>query len=260
MQLAGKTALVTGGGRGLGRSIALAYAREGADVAVISRTLSELEVVAEEIRSLGRRGLAITAELADSHQAHRAVREAIDGLGQLDVLVNNAGGYRLFTNNQAHQVSFLDLTEEEWGRVLSSNLTTTFLCCKAALPHMVVRGTGAIINMSSSGVANKGRAGQAAYSAAKAAVERLSESIAEDVKEKGVAVNILNPGWVLTRPNDDYDAEVHKRMRLPDDIGPAAVFLALQTPETMTGQTLNAPDYDQEQGITPPSAYERLYS
>lgn len=260
MQLEGKAALVTGGGRGLGRSIALAYAEEGADVAVVSRTPSELDAVAGEIRSLGRRGLAITAELADSREAHSAIQQVIEGLGRLDILVNNAGGYRLFTTDLAHHVSFQKLTEEEWNRVLSSNLTTTFLCCKAALPHMMERGSGAIINMSSTGVASKGRAGQAAYSAAKAAVERLSESIAEDVKEYGIAVNILNPGWVLTRPNDDYDAEVHKRMRLPEDIGPAAVFLALQTPETMTGQMLNAPDYDQEHGIHRPSAYERLYS
>ena len=260
MQLEGKAALVTGAGRGLGRSIALAYAQEGADVAIISRTPTELEQVAEEIRALGRRGLAITADLTDSQQTHRAVQEAIDGLGRLDILVNNAGGYRLFTDDLAHAVPFLDLSEEVWDRVMSSNLTTAFLCCKAVLPHMVEQGSGAIINMSSGTVASKGRAGQAAYCASKAALERLSESIAEDVKEYGIAVNILSPGWVLTKPNDDYDSEVHKRMRLPDDIGPSAIHLALQTPETMTGQSVNAPDFDEEQGIHQPSAYDRLYT
>ena len=114
MQLEGKAALVTGAGRGLGRSIALAYAQEGADVAIISRTPTELEQVAEEIRALGRRGLAITADLTDSQQTHRAVQEAIDGLGRLDILVNNAGGYRLFTDDLAHAVPFLDLSEEVW--------------------------------------------------------------------------------------------------------------------------------------------------
>ena len=111
MQLEGKAALVTGAGRGLGRSIALAYAQEGADVAIISRTPTELEQVAEEIRALGRRGLAITADLTDSQQTHRAVQEAIDGLGRLDILVNNAGGYRLFTDDLAHYVPFLELSE-----------------------------------------------------------------------------------------------------------------------------------------------------
>jgi len=260
MQLEGKSALVTGAGRGLGRSIALAYAQEGADVAVVSRTRSDLEEVADQISTLGRKGLVVTADLTDSQQVHRAVDEAIQGLGKLDILVNNVGGYRMFTSELAHQVSFLDLTEEEWNLVMASNLTTAFLCCKAVLPHMVSRGSGTVINMSSGGVARKGTAGQAAYSASKAALERLTESVAEDVKQHGIAVNTLTPGWVLTKPNDDYDAEVHKRMRLPDDIGPSAVFLAQQTPETMTGQIISAPDYDTEHGIHRPSAYERLYT
>ena len=144
--------------------------------------------------------------------------------------------------------------------MITGNLTTTFLCCKAVLPHMVERRSGSIINLTSYRLARRGSAGQAAYAAAKAAVERLTESLAEELKGDGIAANILNPGWVLTRPNDDYDAEVHKRMRLPEDIGPAAVFLALQTPDTMTGQVVSAPEYDREQGIQVPSAYDRLYS
>ena len=94
---------------------------------------------------------------------------------------------------------------------------------------MMERGSGAIINLTSRNAARKGRAGAAAYGAAKAAVERFSESLAEELTGNGIAVNCLDPGWVLTRPNDDYDYEVHKRMRLPDDIGEAAVYLALQT-------------------------------
>ncbi len=178
----------------------------------------------------------------------------------MDILVNNVGGYRLFTNELAHRVSFLELTESEWDSVLASNLTTAFLCCKAVLPHLVERGSGVIINMTSTGVARRGVAGQAPYSAAKSALERLTESLADELADSGIAVNSLSPGWVLTRPNDDYDAEVHKRMRLPEDIAESAVFMALQTPQTMTGQLVNAPEFDQEHGISPPSAYERLYS
>ena len=97
MQLEGKAALVTGGGRGIGRAIALAYASEGADVAVAARTLEELEEVAGKVRSMGRRGLAITADLTDSRDALNAVERTIEDLGKIDILVNNIGGYRLFT-------------------------------------------------------------------------------------------------------------------------------------------------------------------
>ena len=259
MQLEGKTALITGGGRGIGRSIALAYAREGADVAVVSRTGPELDEVAGQIRALGRKGLGINADLTNSDDALRAVRETIDALGKVDILVNNAGGYRLFTTDLSHQVNVADITEEEWQLVMHSNVTTTFLSSKAVLPHMMERGSGVIINLTSRNVARRGRAGAAAYGAAKAAVERLGESMAEELRENGIAVNSLDPGWVLTRPNDDYDDEVHKRMRLPDDIGEVAVFLALQTPETLTGEMVIAPDYDLEHGIQRPSAYERLH-
>ena len=258
MQLDGTVALVTGGARGLGRAMALAYAREGADVAIVARTPSELDVVASEIRALGQRAHAINAELTTSEGATRAAQETIAELGKIDLLVNNVGGYRLFTNDLTHAVSVLDITEEEWRRVIESNLTTTFLTCKAVLPHMIERGSGVIVNLTSRNVARRGRAGQASYGASKAAVERLSESLADEVKDFGIAVNILDPGWNLTRPNDDYDDEVHKRMRLPDDISDVAVYMALQTPETMTGQLVAAPEYDEEHGIERLSAYDRL--
>jgi 3-oxoacyl-[acyl-carrier protein] reductase len=260
MQLEGKSALVTGGGRGIGRGIALAYAREGADVAIVGRSRPEPEVVAAEIRALGRKGVVITADLAQSSEAQRAVREAVQSLGKVDILVNNVGGYRLYTNNLAHHLPVAELSEEEWHRVITGNLTTAFLSCKAVLPHMMERRSGVIINLTSHRLAQRGVAGQAAYAAAKAAVERLTEFLAEELKEYGIAANILHPGWVLTKPNNDYDAEVHKRMRLPEDIGPAAVYLALQTPETLTGQVVSAPEFDEEQGIQPPSAYDRLYA
>ncbi len=259
MQLEGKVALVTGGGRGLGRSMALAYAREGADVAIVARTPAELEAVGSEIRALGRRAHPVNAELTTGEGASRAVRETVSELGKIDILVNNAGGYRLFTNDLTHAVTVLDITEAEWRRVMESNLTTTFLTCKAVLPHMMERRCGVIVNLTSRNVARRGRAGQASYGAAKAAVERLSEALADEVKDFGIAVNILDPGWNLTRPNDDYDAEVHKRMRLPDDIAEVAVYLARQTPATMTGQLISAPEYDAEHGITRLSAYERLH-
>ena len=258
MLLAGICAMVTGGGRGIGRGVALAYAQEGADVAVVSRTNSEVEQVAAEVRALARKGLALTADLTRREDADRAMRQAVEGLGKVDILVNNAGGYRLFTDALVHGVSFGDLTEAEWDRVIASNLKTTFLCCKAVLPHMVERGVGAVINMTS-GASRKGGAGMAAYSAAKAGLDRLTESLAAEYEQHGIAVNSLEPGWVRTLPNEDYEPEVSKRMRLPEDIGPSALFLALQTPGTMTGQTLSAPEFDRDRGIERPSAFERLF-
>ena len=139
MQLEGKVALVTGGARGLGRSMALAYAREGADVAIVARTPSELDAVGSEIRALGRRAHTVNAELTTSDGANRAAQETISELGKLDILVNNVGGYRLFTNDLTHAVTVLDITEDEWRRVIESNLTTTFMTCKAVLPHMIER-------------------------------------------------------------------------------------------------------------------------
>ena len=144
--------------------------------------------------------------------------------------------------------------------MMESNLTTTLMTCKAALPHMMERRSGVIVNLTSKNVARRGRAGQASYGAAKAAVERLSESLADEVRDFGIAVNILDPGWNLTRPNDDYDDEVHKRMRLPDDIAEVAVYMALQTPESMTGQLISAQEYDDEHGIERLSAYQRLHA
>ena len=223
MQLEGKSALVTGGGRGIGRAIALAYAREGADVAVVSRTSAEVEEVSAEIRALGRRGLALTADLIQAEGASHAAAAAIKEMGKVDILVNNVGGYRMHTDNQEHRISVVDMSEAEWRRVLDSNLTTVFMTSKAVLPHMVDRGSGVIISLGSQGVAALGLAGQASYCASKAASQRLNEALADEVKEFGIAVNTLDPGRVLTRVNEDYDIEVHKLMRLPEDIADVEV-------------------------------------
>ena len=136
MQLEGKSALVTGGGRGIGKGIALAYAREGADVAIVGRPRPESEEVAAEIRALGRQGVVITADLAQSSEAQRAVREAVQSLGKVDILVNNVGGYRLYTNNLVHHLPVAELSEEKWHRVITGNLTTAFFELQSRLaPH-----------------------------------------------------------------------------------------------------------------------------
>ena len=115
MQLEGKVALLTGGARGRGRSMALAYAREGADVSIVARTPLELDAVASEIRALGRRAHTVNAELTTSEGANGAVRETISDLGKIDILINNADGYRLLTRDPTHSVTVLDITEGNGG-------------------------------------------------------------------------------------------------------------------------------------------------
>ena len=155
MQLEGKVALVTGGGRGLGRSMALAYAREGADVAIVARTPSELDAVGSEISRPGPPRPHGQRRTDCQRGANRAASETISELGKIDILVNNVGGYRLFTNDLTHAVTVQDITEEEWRRVMESNLTTTFMTCKAVLPHMIERGSGVIVNLTSMNVARR---------------------------------------------------------------------------------------------------------
>ena len=138
----------------------LAYAREGADVAIVARTPSELDAVASEVRALGRRAHTVNAELTTSEGANRAARETISELGKIDILVNNAGGYRLFTKDLTHSVSVLDITEEEWRLVMESNLSTAFMACKAVLPHMMERRSSVVVNLTSKNVARRGRAGR----------------------------------------------------------------------------------------------------
>ncbi len=245
---------MTGGGRGIGRSIALAYAAEGADVAVVARTSAEVEEAAAAVRAVGRVGAALTADLTDPAQVTRMTAQAVDALGAIDILVNNAGGYRLHTNAQSRSVSVLDYDLAEWQRIMDVNCTAALLACQAVVPLMIEQGGGVVVNVTS-GAATRGRPGWGAYGASKAALNRFSEALAAEVADSGVAVNLLDPGLVYTRPNEDWTAD--PRMRLPDDTAESAVFLALQTPASMTGQLVSAPDFDAEHGLVRPPFPER---
>jgi NAD(P)-dependent dehydrogenase (short-subunit alcohol dehydrogenase family) len=191
--LAGKKALVTGASRGIGEVIAVAFARAGADVALTARTEAGLAETARQIRGLGRQAVEIPADLSNREAAVDSVRVALEELGQLDIVVNNAGGSSFVT-------PFLDLRQSGWDKVLRLNLDATMWICQAAGAHMTARGMGSVINVASvAGLA--GAPFLAPYGAAKAAVVALTKTLAVEWGRSGVRVNALCPGWTATDLN-----------------------------------------------------------
>ena len=184
--LNGKTALITGGGRGIGRAIALEFARNGARVAVASRTAEQVEQVAAEI---GSNAIALVCDVADPESVARMFSDLRERFGDADILVNNAG--------MAESATLVNTTDELWHRLLSINLSGTFYCTRAALPAMLKKRWGRVINVAS--IAGKAGAPYiAAYSASKHGVMGLTRSIALEVAAAGITVNAICPGYVET--------------------------------------------------------------
>jgi 3-oxoacyl-[acyl-carrier protein] reductase len=216
-----KVVLITGGGRGIGRAIALRFAAEGAKVAVAARTLAEVQSVAEEItRFSDTPALAIQADVTVQKDVYKMVAHTESDLGPLDVLVNNAGA--------AIFKPLMDTTVEEWDRLMNINLKATFLCSKAALKGMIERRRGRIINVASA-AGLKGYPEQAAYCASKHGAVGFSKVLALEMQKYGIRVNVICPGGVdtqLVREGRD-DVDLSKYMR-PEEIAEVAVFLAKQ--------------------------------
>jgi len=239
--LAGKKALVTGASRGIGQVIAVAFAQAGADVALVARGADGLGATAKEVRDLGRLAVEIPADLTGQETAAAVVTEAIDRLGHLDVVVNNAGG-------SSFMVPFLDLRLSGWEKVLRLNLDATMRICQAAGAHMTARGGGSVINIAS--VAGLAAAPfLAPYGAAKAAVVSLTKTLASEWGRTGVRVNALCPGWTATELNrvlwdspDGGQATIASvplgRWAKPEEMAGPAIFLASEASSFMTGQVL----------------------
>ncbi|MBY0011268.1 3-oxoacyl-[acyl-carrier-protein] reductase [Paenibacillus typhae] len=238
--LKGQTALVTGGSRGIGRSIALALAEHGVKVAV---NYSGSEAAAQEtvarIAELGSEGIALKGNVGSSEQAENLVKEVINTWGRIDILVNNAG----ITRDNL----IMRMKEEEFDQVIETNLKGVFNCLKAVTRPMMKQRYGRIINISSV-VGVTGNPGQVNYTAAKAGVIGMTKSAARELASRGITVNCIAPGFIdtdMTRElSDEVRSELLKGIPLaqlgrPEDIANTAVFLASQGAAYMTGQTLH---------------------
>jgi NAD(P)-dependent dehydrogenase (short-subunit alcohol dehydrogenase family) len=189
VQLQGQVAIVTGAGTGIGRSTALAFAREGAAVVLAARTVSDLESVASEIEATGGKVLVAPTDVSIEAQAEALVKQTIDAFGRVDILVNNAG-----TNVRA---PITKVKTDDWRLILGSNLDGTFFCTRAVIPQMTAQNFGKIINVSS-GAGKRGSATRAAYSAAKHAVVGFGDAVQKDLKNSGISVSVVLPGPIHT--------------------------------------------------------------
>ena len=240
LSLRGRSAIVTGGGRGIGRAIATELARAGANLVITYRSNSSLaEAAARELRALGVGCQTCQADVREGVDIDRAVKDCQQAFGSVDILVNNAG----MTNDNL----VMRLSEEAWDEVLDTNLRGTFLATKAALRPMVRARWGRIINITSV-VGVSGNAGQANYAAAKAGIIGFTRSVALEVASRGITVNAVAPGFVqtdLTAGLSDEQKELIKK-RIPmgrygeaSEIAPIVAFLASEAAAYITGQTLN---------------------
>jgi NAD(P)-dependent dehydrogenase (short-subunit alcohol dehydrogenase family) len=196
--LRGKSVFITGGGKGIGRAIALAFAQAGADVAICGRDVAALNATARDIEATGRRALAVQADVADEAQVNAAVAQVLDALGAIDILVNNAGEFLL--------KELVETTAGEWDRILGANLRGTFLVCKAAVPHMIERGSGHILNVSSLG-GRRPMKHATAYCASKYGVVGFSKALARELKPHGIKLQIVYPYYVASHGEVDWSAE-----------------------------------------------------
>ena len=238
MRLKDKVALITGGARGIGRAIAMAFAREGADIVVADVNQEEAEKTARDIEALARKSLAIPMDVTNYLKVEEAINKILDKFGKVDILVNNAG----ITKDGL----LLRMNEAEWDAVINVNLKGTFNCTKAVSKAMIKQRSGKIINIASI-IGIIGNAGQANYSASKAGIIALTKTAAKELASRNINVNAVAPGFIQTDMTAGLSEDIKQKMKeaiplnkfgSPDDVAAACLFLASEDADYITGQTI----------------------
>jgi NAD(P)-dependent dehydrogenase (short-subunit alcohol dehydrogenase family) len=248
-----KIVIVTGGAKGIGRGIALSFAKEGADVTIADINIALAENTAEEIRVLGQQAIVVKTDVRKENEVEEMVRKTLDKFGKIDVLVNNAGTIAPSHIDDVHARA-LEWEESEWDLTLDTNLKGTYLCCKFVIPHMKKQRRGKIVNISSSAGRRRRRSGTLAhYAASKAAVVSYTESIAAVLGEYNITANAICPYFIWTdlwkagvggeQNKERFDkivqASLLKRATTPENIGALAVFLASEDADDITAQVID---------------------
>src|SRR6056297_3039599 len=238
--LEGKTALITGAARGIGKSIALKFAEEGANIAFTDLEENEqMKEVVKSIQDLGVNVKGYSSDASDFDDTQNVVQNILKDFGQIDILVNNAG--------ITQDTLLMRMTEDQWNKVLSVNLNSVFNFTKAVQRSMLKQKSGSIINMSSV-VGVSGNAGQANYAASKAGIIGFTKSVAKELGSRNIRCNAIAPGFIITEMTDKLPEEVKKdwaekiplkRGGKPEDVSKAAIFLASDLSEYITGQVMN---------------------
>ena len=258
MKLDGRVTVITGAGRGIGRAIALAYAREGAKVVLAARSESELQEAVDAVTEMGADAIAVPTDVTSQEDTERLASQAVDQFGRIDVLVNNAG-----ISGPLGPLQGNDITD--WVNTVTVNLTGTFLACRAVIPIMLEQSGGKIINLSGAGATNAW-SNMSAYCSSKVAVVRLTEVLAQELDGQGITVNALGPGSVHTSMWDkmteqaaeagaDFIHQLGLRVTSGggasiDECAELAVWLASEDSGALTGRLISAAT-DDFRGLTP---------
>ena len=259
LSLDGRSIIVTGGGTGLGRAMVRALARAGADMVIAARRLGPIEEAAEDARALGRKAIAVATDVTDSAQVDQMVATALNELGKVDVLINNAG-----MTQQNVRKPIWEISDQEWRVGIDTNLSSAFYCSRAVAKHMADRGSGKIINVAS-GFGLRGGRDIWMYCCGKGGMVQLTRVLAFNFARYGVTANTIVPGFIPTVGTDDMRESLPRfgenipigKLGKPEDMGPIAVFLSSSASDYMNGEMFTLDGGGLAAGIAP-AGYEPL--